>query len=309
MLRSLVVATIAAAALHVPRASASAALPEVTSCIPRLDPQLDIGYERIAARCPELVKQLEQGSWLPWLPRGWKEPGNDLSAGGLEELRNLIGREEAAHPGGPAPDVGKLNAVLSGLAVKSPDGRWSRFKSWVRSILERREEPADDSWFSRLTSQVGVPQSLRQIIAYTALAAVVLLAAAIIGNELRAAGLLPARAGSRRRGQAARIPGWSDAYLRDVEQGSIRDRPRLLLELIVRKLNERGILPPPGALTVRELTRSARFEEPGDRERLSDLALAAERVRFSAREPEAADLEAPVSRGRELLQRLDAGVP
>src|SRR5579859_7001502 len=51
-------------------------VPNIDGCLGRLDPELDIGYDRIAARCPELVKQLEQGDWAPWLPGGWKDPGN-----------------------------------------------------------------------------------------------------------------------------------------------------------------------------------------------------------------------------------------
>ena len=43
--------------------------PDVDSCLSRLDPELDIGYDRLAARCPELMKQLEHGTWVPWLPR------------------------------------------------------------------------------------------------------------------------------------------------------------------------------------------------------------------------------------------------
>jgi hypothetical protein len=92
----------------------------------------------------------------------------------------------------------------------------------------------------------------------------------------------------------------------DIESAPRPDKPRLLLELIVRRLSNRGYLPPAGALTVRELTKAARLPEPDDRTRLSELALAAERVRYSAREIESATLDQSVARGRELLDRLDA---
>jgi hypothetical protein len=49
--------------------------------------------------------------------------------------------------------------------------------------------------------------------------------------------------------------------------------------------------------------------EPDDRARLSDLALVAERVRYSARDLESATLDESVARGRELLDRLDASTP
>ena len=81
----------------------------------------------------------------------------------------------------------------------------------------------------------------------------------------------------------------------------------MLLGLIVRRLNDRGTLPPAGALTVRELTRAARLPEAADRLRLEELALAAERVRFSRAELQEQGLEEPVAGGRVLLDRLEAG--
>jgi hypothetical protein len=95
---------------------------------------------------------------------------------------------------------------------------------------------------------------------------------------------------------------------RDIERAALSDRPRLLLELIVRRLSDRGALPPSGALTVRELTRAVQLPEAEDRSRLAELALAAERVRYSAKEPDAAGLDEPLVRGKELLSRLEAGV-
>ena len=42
------------------RATAPDALAAVDACIPRLDVELDVGYERIAARCPDLTRALAQ---------------------------------------------------------------------------------------------------------------------------------------------------------------------------------------------------------------------------------------------------------
>jgi Domain of unknown function (DUF4129) len=281
-------------------------LPDIESCVRRLDPELDIGYDRIAARCPELMKQLDQGAWAPWLPRGWKEPGNDLSAGGLREFRALVDREDAAGASPRAPDVRRLKSVLNGLADRKADGWWSRFKAWLRSILEAPEQPADEGWFARMVSHAGLSQSIRQVIAYAALSAVVVLAALIVFNELRTADLLRQRqhAASGRRARAETVTSqnaWSD-----IERAPLLDRPRLLLEVIVRRLGERGYLPPAKALTAREMSRVARLPEPDDRTRLAEVATAAERVRYSAHEPEGAALDRSIVRGRELLDRLDA---
>ena len=293
-----------------PQAAAVAQIPNIDSCVSRLDPQLDIGYDRIAARCPELVRQLEGGAWAAWLPRGWKEARNDLSAGSLREFRELVNRESGAGGLSAGPDVRRLRTILTALAGSRSETGWSRFKSWLRSVLERREQPTDESWLARMVSHVGVPQSVIRLVTYAALTAVVLLACIIIVNEARTAGLLGKRRGSARNRREiaaadATIMAWSD-----IERSSKpAERPRLLLELIVRRLSDRGLLPPAGALTVRELTRTARLPEAGDRSRLTALALAAERVRYSAREFESAGLDESISQGRELLDRLDASAP
>jgi hypothetical protein len=279
--------------------------PDVDSCVRRLDPQLDIGYDRIAARCPELARQLDNGGWGPWLPRGWKEPGNDLSAGGLKEFRELVDRESAATVPSRTPDVRHLKSVLTELAGNSREGGWSRFKSWLRSILERREESTDESWFTRMVSHVGVSQSVIRVIIYAALAAVVLLAAVILVNEARTAGLLP-KPGAVKWKRDASVEATPAMAWSDIERAPLGDKPRLLLELIVRQLSNRGFLPPAGGLTVRELTRAARLPEADDRARLADLALAAERVRYSAGGTQPAGLDESIARGRELLDRLNA---
>jgi hypothetical protein len=282
-------------------------MPNIDNCLSHLDPQLDIGYDRIAARCPELMRQLEGGVWAPWLPRGWKEPGNDLSAGGLREFRELAEREMNVSGSSAAPDVRRLHTILAALDRSHNENGWSRFKSWLRSILERREEPTDEGWLTRMVSHVGVSQSVIRLISYGALSAVVLLAGLIVFNEARIAGLLSRRRGvlRKRRDLAAASSsgvGWSE-----IERAPPGERPRLLLDLIVRRLSDRGLLPPAGALTVRELTRSARLPDADDRSRLTELAFTAERVRYAAADAQGGGVDRPVARGRELLQRLDAG--
>jgi hypothetical protein len=158
-----------------------------------------------------------------------------------------------------------------------------------------------------MVSHVGVSQSVIRLITYAALTAVVLLAGIIVFNEARTAGLLPKRRGAPRKRRALAAGGSAGTAWNDIEQAQPGDRPRLLLELIVRRLSDRGFLPPAGALTVRELTRAARLPEADDRSRLADLALAAERVRYSVAESQSTGLDEPIARGRELLDRLEAG--
>ena len=281
----------------------------IDSCVARLDPQLDIGYDRIATRCPDLMRQLEAGAWAPWLPRGWKESGNDLSAGSLKELRELVARESAARESNlaRAPDVRGLQPILATLAGNRDTTGWSRFKSWLRSILERREQPTDDGWFSRMVSHVGISQSVIRIVTYGSLAVVVIMAGTIVVSELRAAGLFNRRRGAARKRRSRDTGAISGLSWSDIERAQLRDRPRMLLDLIVRRLIDRGSLPPAGALTVRELTRAARLPQAEGRARLEELALATERVRYARAELQVDGLEGPVAGGRELLDQLEAG--
>src|ERR1041384_4560726 len=78
-------------------------------CRPRLDAQIDVGFERVAARCRGLAQALERSGVEQWLPPGWKETRNNLSAGSLAELRAPLPRGVPTRPGTTKPRTGKTN--------------------------------------------------------------------------------------------------------------------------------------------------------------------------------------------------------
>src|SRR2546421_9737283 len=78
MSRWLLALVLAAAGL--PGATAHDALGAIDACLAQLDRGLDVGYRRIAARCPDLAPSLMQSQWAAWLPRDWNQPENLLSA-------------------------------------------------------------------------------------------------------------------------------------------------------------------------------------------------------------------------------------
>ncbi|MBX5462890.1 MAG: DUF4129 domain-containing protein [Steroidobacteraceae bacterium] len=301
-------ALVVLAALFVPlHAAAQDALAALDACIPKLDKRLDVGFERVSARCPDLAKVLEQSGWAAWLPPGWKESRNDLSAGSLAELRAVVARELETQPPRNVPDVKRLNEILTDLGAtgQQRSGWWARFKKWVRSLFERRAETREEPWLDRLIRRVGLSQAVIEIITYIAMGAVVVLAALIILNELRAAGWIRARWRAKRGSGAANVQrGRSRLGWDDVERAPLADKPRLLLELIASRLTDLGRLPPAGAFTVRELVRAANLQEPQDRQRLNELALAAERARFAEEGVSPAMAEAAVEHGRALLDTL-----
>jgi len=282
------------------------ALAAIDACIARLDPSLDVGYARVAARCPNLAYSLERSGWQQWLPRGWKEARNDLSAGSLTELRTLVARELEPPSFSRTPRVKRLQQVLAGLgpAAQERSSPWSRFRAWLRTVVERNRQADRRSWLDRMVQRDGRSQAFIDLLTYVALGVIVLLAGVIVVNEMRAAGLLKSRARAAAQNAAQGPSRRATATWQDVERAAAGEKPRLLLELVIARLTELHRVAPAGALTVRELTRLAELADAGDRERLADLASAAERARYCAAPPAPAAVDRAVERGRELLMSL-----
>ena len=279
----------------------------IDACIERLDPLTDIGFEKIAARCPDLAPTLEKTGWAAWLPEGWKDSRNDLSPGSLTELRTLVEAELRNRTVTRAPRVQRLEEILSGLGSTGTErgGLWARFKQWVRNVFTPGEEENDSSWLDRMIDRAGLSQTVVELITYAALGLIVLFAALIVVNEIRASGLLRARE-KREREAEAELQGAArlNVTWQDVERAPLLDKPRLLLEMVAGRLVALGQLPPTAALTVREITRAAQLPGDEDRARLSQLALAAERARYAPETLASVGIQDAVDDGRALLSRL-----
>ncbi len=178
----------------------------------------------------------------------------------------------------------------------------------MRDLLDQRDTESSDGWVARSLSRLAQSDGLARVISWLCLGLVVVMAIGVVLNELRMAGVLR-RVRSVRRGRnirdlhepKSRVPQWSD-----VQGARIEDRPRLLLELIVSRLVAEGNLPPADGLTVRELVRSAALGSGPDGELLLEVALAAERIRYSG-EPASDDSVLRImERGRLLLGHIEA---
>lgn len=311
-LASLLVLACLAALPPAARCAAPDPLKAIDECLARLDAGTDVGYARIASRCAELARALEGSGWSAWLPRGWNEPGNDLSAGSLRELRVLVARELATTvEADRAPSVQRLEQVLAelGPAGQERGGLWARLRNWLQTILESRGQEDGPHWLDRMIERVGRSQVVIELITYASLALIIVLAVLIVVNELRAAGVLRSR---RRREEdrdvEAELPRpRARVTMRDVEAAELRHKPRLMLELVTEWLAERRMLPPPRGLTVRELLRSAELAQAEDRARLAKLAEAAEQESFAEHGAAPSMIESAVACGRELLDRLQRG--
>lgn len=306
MRRALAALLLVAAAL--PCARARDALQTIDDCIVRLDSELDVGYARIAERCPDLAPALSRSAWAPWLPGDWQRPGSQLSASGLGELRTLLARASGPPAAERAPPrIDRVAAVLAAATHSDATSGnwWLRFKDWLRSILTPHAQ-ADNGWLRRLLAEINLSGSAMQLIAWGAFALVVLLAGAIVANELRIAGLLGR--GGRRAGPRSAVapPPRAGPTLEEIDRAVPEEQPALLLELIAVRLIEQERLPPARALTARELKSRAQLPEESARMGLGELVSVCERVRFSGEPVAAASLAAALGSGRALLATLEA---
>jgi len=282
------------------------ALAVLADCAAHLDPGADVGYERIVARCPDLPQALEQSPWAPWLPADWKRPGNHLNALGLSELHDILLRESTATSGTRVLHPERVHAVLERVMrpEREPDGWWARFKRWLRELLVSRPSE-DDSWWRRLLGDAPIDRAMLRLITVLAIALLVVLAAAVVANELRIAGVLKRRPSlTRRPGTGSTAGGGPE--LGELDGAAPSAQPALLLGLIAARLVAQDRLPPARAFTVHELTQRARLAGEAERVRLAELAAVSERVRYGAGEVGAPGLAAALRAGRELLAALDA---
>ena len=304
MARALLALLLAAAL--VPCAQARAALEAIDDCVARLDTELDVGYARIAARCPDLTAALGASSFAPWLPADWKRPDNQLSAAGLSELRAQLVRESGGGDNRrPAPRSERVASVLASVTHgdAASIGWWQRFKDWLRRILTTRAQ-TDSGWLRRWLAGIELSRSATRLITWASFAIVVALAAGIVTNELRIAGVLRGRRARSQARSADVSRGGSAAALEEIERAAPEQQPALLLELIAARLAALRRLPPARALTARELERQARLPEESGRARLAELVTVCERVRFSGAAVSSASLTAAVRGGRALLAAL-----
>ena len=295
------------AAVLLPCAQARDALEAIDDCVASLDTELDVGYARIAARCPSLTAALSESSFAPWLPADWKRPDNQLSAAGLSELRAQLARESGRGDNSrPAPRTERVAPLLAAVMHDAKAGHigwWQRFKDWFRSVLTTRAQP-DRRWLRRWLAGIELSTATTELITWAALALVLAFAAGILINELRIAGVLRARTARAEPGGGEFARGGSAATLEQLESATPEQQPALLLELIAVRLAALRRLPPARALTARELEREARLPEESARARLVELVTVCERVRFSDAPVSAASLAAAVRGGRALLGTL-----
>jgi hypothetical protein len=282
------------------------------ACIDKLDVSGAADDEFLLKQCPRLLAKFQDASWQIWLPQSWRQ--SELSVGSLRELRVLL-REALVAPTAFEPRLGSTalqRALQQVERVSSDDGNvWQQFRRWLRRFIKRQEQnsPASDEtgWFAQLTLRKGYSQAWIEIVTTGAFLLVVILAAFIVFNELRASGILRQRHTSKKSGNdqlsVNKVIENDRINLSTVftAGGSLH----LLLEQLINKLTVAKRLPPARALTTQEILRQVQLGS-AELQSFRHLVLAVERSRYSrVASHEPANVSEIIQKATLLLEHLE----
>lgn len=292
-------------------AADDAALRVVEACRARLDPVTDVGIERIQKRCPDLLPALASAPWRDLLPKTLRERREEITAGSLRALADLVRQSHAGATLRAAPSREKLDPVLAELGAQGQQGatRWERFKQWLKEKLEKRKDDDDASALEKWARQLQTSEGIAQAITWLGYILVGVLVSFVIWSELRAAGFM----GASRRVRARSDPAsqWQRRLmLADVAAAPLADRPGMLLRLLGEALTRAERLPAAEGLTAAAIARRANLDSDEERAELARVATTADTVRYGQSTPPDDKLEGTVAAARALLEkfaRLAAG--
>jgi len=274
----------------------------VDRCEARLVPEIDVGYGRIAQRCPELrTLGLPQSGIARLLPADWTRT-NDLTAAGLKQLSRILHAMANDSVQRPAPSLSKLGPALARFSPKpAPSGPWARFRAWLRHVLSSPEMPSEPR---ALPGWLHVPAPIVARLIVGAAVLCILLAAFGILRFTRHSGVLSRmdRARRRRKSPVKQTDAPDGAAPREIEHAPLLEQPALLLRSIVPLLG-----PGAAAWTNGELRRSLAAcvgAEAEDLRGLDPLLAVAEGIRFDRKTPAEREVRAALRDGYAVARAL-----
>lgn len=288
--------------LCVPAAFAQSEAPArqvLQECADSIPPDV-VGMEQIEAACPGVEQALDELGLTELMIESQYQL---LKRDGLDALLALANRYEHP-PERTAANVDSLGPVLDSMrrppVPEASKSWWERLKERLRQLLNQSEAPPD-SWLVRWLDEHRMPELVRSIVMYGAMAIVVALAVLIVVNEIRAA-----RSGRRRKQVTKTVAMQPHSVLAgDSESIVPGERPSALLKMLVATLIKTGRVHGGHALTHRELTRRARFDDSSQRESFQKLAQVAEREVFGGMAVASDELDEAIRAGRSLDAKLN----
>lgn len=272
------------------------------ACIESVEADV-IGMAALEAECPGLEQALVDLGLAPFIADSqW----DTIGVYGLMTLRSVEQRYSEPPADRAAVPVDNLQSILDELKqpaqAEQPLTWFQRLTRWLRDLLAKQDAEAD-SWLSRWFEEHTLSETARKILFYGPMILVVLLALAVVVNEVRVA-----RKGRRKRDrtQGGSEEGTSLAALArslDLDAAARSERPSILLQMLVATLVKTGRLQAERSLTHRELTTRARFDDSSQRENFRRVAQLAERVVYGG-DDAPAELDEVVQAGRALHSQL-----
>jgi hypothetical protein len=265
-----------------------------------------IGLTALEEECPGLTAALERSGYLALLSTAARDELDPYDLSDLLYVDSWYDDEVVRDV-----DADTLGPILDSLRAQEPERplTWSeRFKRWLRSLLERRQD-SPENWLSRWIDEVDVPDVVARGILYVSLSLIVILTIVVIISELRAAGVFRKRHGEQ---DAAMVAGGTGATAddepADLDALPVDRKASVLLRMLVTTLVQSGRLRTERSLTHRELCARAAFDDAQQRESFRRVAALAERTVYGVGEVSAAEVE-PIVAAAQTLDAQLRGAP
>jgi hypothetical protein len=242
--------------------------------------------------CPGLARAVAE---LP--AAGSLSPPLDLQTtpNQLRDLRTLLGTYRSPPAGVEHFDFAALPELLARTLQVEPTPSvswWQRFKDWLAQKLRGSDE-SDYRWLTEFLQSLDPPEWLADLILRASVAVILLLALAVVVNELRAASLtswLQRRSRTQRTSRGPAPIGAARLAWKDVTNLPPGQQPAALLRLVLQELIERGLLPDDQSLTNSEMLATLGAAAGAHAAPFAELATAADAVLFGSRAVVAAQL-------------------
>jgi hypothetical protein len=266
-----------------------------------------IGVQELEPFCPGIEHALVESGYAAFISEDQLDGLTPYSLVDLQHLTQHYDSSDALSI--QAPDTSKLGAIMQSLQspaqAQLAPGMFERFKRWLRKAFEQQQSNPG-SWLNRWLPDLTVSQAVSKILGYVLVGLVIVFAIVVLINELRVAGLLRRDRRSRRNLEGAYpTSNFAAAAVSDLDAAPLRDRPSILLRMLVTTLVNTGRLRTERSLTHRELGGRASLDEPAQRECFQQVAALGERAVYGGGGslPEA-EIEKVVEAGRLLNAQL-----
>jgi hypothetical protein len=257
------------------------------------------GIKNLKAACPQLEDALQSLGLEQILYDDWR-----LNGDALRDLAKLAEDYGGSRPAG-GPDAAALPDILKTLEreqTPQPKSWWDAFRAWLKTWLTHHSDAL--TWLDRWLERLEQSMTLVNVITYSLIALVLMAAAAVIVNELKASGSLRRR--QSRMAPAANEPSSAAASSDSGRSEPLApaDRLKALLRMLVSRLLQARRLKTERSLTHRELVAQSIFDDESQRVVFARVAGSAEAILYGPRGAALDQLDKVIQEGQTLLAQL-----